>query len=155
MFNAGKEFSLRIQHLKFRILQRLLIIASLSMPLCLSAQVPQIDSVRGILQGAWRMNADTNVVLIFVGDSMIQRMMRTSGTGRVKFKVTNKNCDTTKFVKENAVYLEETYRYYQYKTAYDGKICNKIVYLQGKLLVLKRDGIMETYTKLKYVPPIR
>ena len=119
------------------------------------SKVPPIDSVKIYLQGAWRMNADTNVVLVFAGDSMFHRMMRTSGLGRVRFAITNKNCDTTRFEREKAIYLEETYRYYQYKTAYDGKLCNKIVYLKGNTLILKRDGILESYTKLKFVPPKR
>jgi hypothetical protein len=101
------------------------------------------------------MREDTNVVLIFTGDSMIHRMMRTSGMGRVKFVVTNRNCDTTRNIKEKALYLQEIYRYYQYKTPMEGKLCNKIIYLQNNVLMLKRDGIFETYTKLKAIPPPR
>jgi hypothetical protein len=119
------------------------------------AQTTHIDSVKTELQGAWRMTADTNVVLIFSGDSMVYHMVRSWGKGKVRFKITDKNCDTTRHVKENALYLEETYRYYQHKAPADGKVCNKIVYLKSGTLILKREGLFETYTKLHSVPILK
>jgi hypothetical protein len=120
-----------------------------------SAQTTRIDSVKTELQGAWRMTADTNVVLIFTGDSMVYHMVRSWGKGKVRFRITDKNCDTTRHVKENALYLVETYRYYQHKTPADGKVCNKIVYLKSGTLILKREGLFETYTKLHSVPVLK
>ncbi|HWY97883.1 MAG TPA: hypothetical protein VNY36_02250 [Bacteroidia bacterium] len=107
------------------------------------------DSAKIELQGNWRMNADTNVMLMFHGDTMTHKMIRSSNYGKAFYRVTDKNCDTTRFVKEKALYLQEVYRYYHYKTPLNGKICNKIVFLKNGTLILKRDGLFESYTKVK------
>lgn len=117
------------------------------------AQTSRIDSVRNEIQGAWRMNADTNMVLVFYADSMVHRMIRTSGVGRARYTITDKNCDTARFIKENALYLLETYRYYRQKIPLIGELCSKIVHLENGVLILKRDKIYETYTKLRAIPP--
>lgn len=117
------------------------------------AQSTHADSVKAELQGAWRMDDDTNVVLIFYGDSMIHRMMRTSGSGRVRFKVSDKSCDTTRYNKKNGWYLEETFRYYRNNIPLEDKLCNKIAYLKNGILILKRNDIYEDYTKMRSIPP--
>ncbi|MGP8216743.1 MAG: hypothetical protein ACLQQ4_14355 [Bacteroidia bacterium] len=114
-----------------------------------NGQVSKADSIKIALQGAWRMNADTNVVLVFRDDSMTHKMMRTSGMGRSRYRVTDKSCDTTRAVKGNILYLEETYRYYRNTRALEGKMCSKIISIDDGVLILERDGILETYTKLK------
>jgi hypothetical protein len=112
-------------------------------------QALNADSVKMELQGAWRMNADSNMVLVFTGDSMTHRMMRSWGMGKARFTLSNRNCDTTRFIKKDALYLLETYRYYHAKQAMNGEMCNKIVYFKSGVMILKRDGLFETYTKIK------
>jgi hypothetical protein len=113
------------------------------------AQALNPDSVKMALQGSWRMNADSNMVLVFTGDSMTHHMMRTWGMGKARFTLSNRNCDTTRFIKKDALYLVETYRYYHAKKAVDGEMCNKIVYFKSGVMILKRDGLFETYTKIQ------
>ncbi|HXP49803.1 MAG TPA: hypothetical protein VN922_07615 [Bacteroidia bacterium] len=112
-------------------------------------QALNADSVKMELQGAWRMNADSNMVLVFTGDSMTHHMMRSWGMGKARFTLSNRNCDTTRFIKKDALYLLETYRYYHAKQAMNGEMCNKIVYFKSGVMILKRDGLFETYTKIK------
>jgi len=113
------------------------------------AQALNIDSVRTALQGQWRMNADTNVVLVFTGDSMTHRMVRSWGHGKSHFAVTDRNCDTTRFVKKDALYIVETYRYFHGTQPMDGELCNKIIFFKNNSLILKRDGLFESYTRVQ------
>jgi hypothetical protein len=119
------------------------------------AQTTYADSLKAELQGIWRMDDDTNVVLVFYGDSMMHRMVRTSGSGRVRFRVTDKSCDSTRYKKKNSWYLEETFRYYKNKMPLEDKLCNKIIYLKNDMLILKRNDIFEDYTRLRNIPPMK
>jgi hypothetical protein len=116
------------------------------------AQTTYADTLKAELQGAWRMDDDTNVVLVFYGDSMMHRMVRTSGSGRVRFRVTDKSCDSTRYKKKNSWYLEETFRYYKNKMPLEDKLCNKIIYLKNDMLILKRNDIFEDYTRVRNIP---
>ncbi len=115
---------------------------------CASAQLLKIDSVKTALQGSWQMTADTNVVLVFKGDTMTHKMMRSWGSGKAHFMVTDQNCDTARFIRKDALYLIETYRYYHGKQALDGELCNKIIYFKNGTLILKRNGVFESYTRV-------
>jgi hypothetical protein len=115
-------------------------------------QSSRIDSVRNELHGAWRMNADTNMYLVFTSDSVIHHMFRTSGTGRSKYLVTDTSCDPKLPAVSKTIFILETYRYYQYKEPREGKLCSEIVSLKNGALVLKRDKVEENYTKLKSIP---
>jgi len=116
------------------------------------AQTTYADSLKAELQGIWRMDDDTNVVLVFYGDSMMHRMVRTSGSGRVRFRVTDKSCDSTRYKKKNSWYLEETFRYYKNKMPLEDRLCNKIIYLKNDMLILKRNDLFEDYTRLRNIP---
>jgi hypothetical protein len=135
----------KIQHLKLIALSMLFLFNACA----IKAQALNIDSVRTALQGQWRMNADTNVVLVFTGDSMTHRMVRSWGHGKSHFAVTNHNCDTTRFVKKDALYIVETYRYYHGTQPMDGELCNKIIFFKNNSLILKRDGLFESYTRVQ------
>ena len=119
--------------------------------LILRAQSLDADSVHAVLQGEWRMNEDTNVVLVFSGDSMTHRMMHSWGHGRSHFLVTDHNCDTTRFIRKDALYIVETYQYFHGTQPMIGEICNKIIHLKDNVLILKRDGVFESYTKIQSV----
>jgi len=126
----------------------LLLVASLQ----LGAQTTHLDSVKSELQGAWRMNADTNMYLVFTADSVVHHMFRTSGTGRSKYEVTPAGCEPNLPPPGRTLYIVETYRYYQYKEPREGRLCSEIVRLKNGTLILRRDKITETYTKLKAIP---
>lgn len=113
------------------------------------AQSLDADSVHAALQGSWRMNEDTNVILTFYGDSLTHHMVRSWGHGRSHFLVTDRNCDTTRFIKRDALYIVETYRYYRGDQPLIGEICNKIIHFKNNVLILKRDGIFESYSRVQ------
>ena len=111
--------------------------------------------VNNLLQGAWMMDADTNAVLIFANDTITLRMRRTAGKGNGTYIITYTNCNPGRFAGDSAIYINETYGYMQYGTAYNAMLCYKILEISPTKLKLQKEDITETYTKFAVFPKFK
>jgi hypothetical protein len=111
--------------------------------------------VKNMLQGAWMMDADTNAVLVFSNDTITLRMRRTAGKGNGTYIISYANCNPSHFAGDSAVYINETYGYMQYGTAYNAMLCYKILEISPTKLKLQKEDITETYTKFAVFPKFK
>jgi hypothetical protein len=128
----------------------LLIFIALMPVLRCIGQAHTLATEHKLLQGAWRMQSDTGVTMIFTADSVFLKLSGKLIVGyEASYTLSNNSCDSIATGNQQKISIHELYSFAHSRRPHKMVTCSEITELTTDKLVIKDRKILVVYNKGK------